>query len=471
MKVILLSGGSGTRLWPLSNEARSKQFLKVLKDEKGQKQSMVQRVYRQLKKQVSEDDILVATNQNQVDSIKDQIGETTQIVIEPERRNTYPAIALAVSKLFYEEYCSPDEVVVVLPIDSYAEDHYFKLIKNLAMVAESDVDICLMGVAPTYPSEKYGYIVPDKSIRMHYGKRDHLFYQQVKYFKEKPTETEAKRLMDQGGLWNCGIFAFQIKTLIAQLKKDIAFDSYDAILAAYRTLEEISFDYKVVEKAESVAVVEYVGIWKDLGTWNTLCEQMEEAIMGDVVLSETATNTQVINELDIPTIVVGIKDAVVVASHDGILVSDKKESSYLKDYLSDKMLRPMYEKRCWGQYTVLDHGNREDGIQMITKKLEITAGKNISYQYHEKRSETWAVIEGSGFFVLNEKVYIANPGNVFRIKIGDKHTIRAIENLTLIEIQIGTDLIEDDIRRLEKNWDKILLACGLPEFETSFNGE
>ncbi|MEG1107214.1 MAG: sugar phosphate nucleotidyltransferase, partial [Eubacterium sp.] len=442
-----------------------------LKDEKGKKQSMVQRVYGKLKKQINEEDIIIATNANQADSIKSQVDEHINLVIEPDRRNTYPAIALAVSKLFYEKHCSLDEVVIVLPIDPYAEDQYFQLIEDLEMVTQNGNDICLMGVKPTYPSEKYGYIVPNQALKTVCGHDKQVVYQTVNHFKEKPTVKEATALIDEGTLWNCGIFAFKIGYLLDQLKKDIVFSNYDDVLASYNDLESISFDYKVVEKAQSIAVVKYEGIWKDLGTWNTLCEHMTEPIMGDVVLSESSTNTHVINELNIPTVVVGMKDTVVVASHDGILVSDKHESSYLKNYLVDKTLRPMYEKRQWGKYTVLDNGNREDGVQIITKKLQVLSGKNISYQYHEHRSETWAIVEGTGFFVLNERIYSAKPGNVFKIKVGDKHALRAVEDITLIEIQIGSDLIEDDIRRIEKNWDKILSACNIPEMEDFFNGE
>lgn len=167
--------------------------------------------------------------------------------------------------------------------------------------------------------------------------------------------------------------------------------------------------------------------------------------------------------------VIGVKDAVVVATHDGILVSDKHESSYLKNYLGDNVLRPMVEKRQWGNYYVLEHSKQEDGTQAITKKLLVKAGKNISYQYHEYRSEVWTVIEGKGLFVKNEKVYPAKPGSVFKINVGDKHAMRGATDLTMIEVQIGTNLIEDDIVRVEKNWDQILLMCDLPDYDDEEN--
>ncbi len=475
MKTILLSGGSGTRLWPLSNEARSKQFLKVLQDEKGNHQSMVQRVHSQLKKAGYGDDALIATNANQADSIRGQLGSAVNIVIEPERRNTWPAIALSVASLYFNEGCDRDDVAVVLPIDPFAEDRYFELLAFLEKVIKEDqADIALMGVKPTFPTAKYGYIIPEKEKQKAItvdGKPSATSYP-VRTFKEKPSELEAADLIDhQGALWNCGVFAFKIGYVMDILSQSIIFNHYADVLASYSELRKISFDYEVVEKAKRIAVVEYNGLWKDLGTWNTLCEHVIEPVTGKVTISETAENTHVINELDIPAVVLGIKDAVVVATHDGILVSDKHESSYLKNYLGDNVLRPMVEKRQWGNYYVLEHSEQEDGTQAITKKLLVKAGKNISYQYHEYRSEVWTVIEGNGLFVKNDKVYPARPGSVFKIDVGDKHAMRGATDLTMIEVQIGTNLIEEDIIRVEKNWDQILLLCDLPDYDAENHQE
>lgn len=475
MRIILLSGGSGTRLWPLSNEARSKQFLKILQDEKGNHQSMVQRVHSQLKKAGYGDDVLIATNANQADSIRGQLGSSVDIVIEPERRNTWPAIALSVASLYFNEGCDRDDVAVVLPIDPFAEDRYFELLAFLEkVVLEDQADIALMGVKPTFPTAKYGYIIPEKAKQAVIdieGKEPAIRYP-VSTFKEKPSEAEAADLIaNQGALWNCGVFAFKIGYVMDILSQSITFSHYEDVLASYSELKKISFDYEVVEKAKRIAVVEYNGLWKDLGTWNTLCEHVTEPVMGNVAISETTENTHVINELEIPAVVIGVKDAVVVATHDGILVSDKHESSYLKNYLGDNVLRPMVEKRQWGNYYVLEHSEQEDGTQAITKKLLVKAGKNISYQYHEYRSEVWTVIEGSGLFVKNDKVYPAKPGSVFKINVGDKHAMRGATDLTMIEVQIGTNLVEEDIIRVEKNWDQILLLCDLPDYDAENHQE
>lgn len=460
MKIIMLSGGSGQRLWPLSNESRSKQFLKVLKDEKNKKQSMLQRVYTQLTKAGYGDEVLIATNGNQAESIKNQLGDKVQLVIEPERRNTFPAIALAVSKLYFEQGVNREESVVVLPIDAFAEAHYFELLSHLEVLNKNACNIALMGVKPTYPSEKYGYIVPEEKLI----EVDKTNYRKVSSFKEKPTKKEAENLItEKKALWNCGVFAFKIGYVLDILEKQTSVISFEEVLKNYSKLKSISFDYEVVEKADSIGVVEYNGLWKDLGTWNTLSEEMSEPVMGNVIISENSQNTHVINELSVPTIVLGIDNAVVVATPDGILVSDKHQSSYIKEYLENQTNRPMFEKRHWGRYTILDTVCDSKNQEILTKKLEIKAGKNISYQYHESRNEIWTIIEGQGIFVQNDQIYKVKPGDVLKIEKKDKHAIRAVSDLTMIEVQLGSPLIEEDIVRIEKNWDKILLLC---EMET-----
>ncbi len=161
MKIVLLSGGSGKRLWPLSNDIRSKQFLKVVRNEEGKKESMLQRVYRQIKEAGLDGGITVATSAAQAESIKGQLGEAVSIVVEPERRNTFPAIALSAAYLYFEKGCPLKETVVVLPVDPYVGEEYFQMLHKLdAAVQAGAADLVLMGVAPTYPSEKYGYIIP-----------------------------------------------------------------------------------------------------------------------------------------------------------------------------------------------------------------------------------------------------------------------------------------------------------------------
>lgn len=441
MKIILLSGGSGKRLWPLSNDVRSKQFLKLLSNEKGDPESMVQRVCGQIKKAGIEADIVVATGKKQAESIYNQLGKTADVVLEPVRRDTFPAIMLATSYLYYMKEMNADEVVIVLPVDPYAEMNYFKLLKDIVKKVEAGVaNIALMGIKPTYPSAKYGYIIPDKENKF------------VKRFQEKPTEELAKKLIEKNALWNGGVFAFRVGYVIDILKKYIDFSSYEEVELQYESLPKISFDYEVIEKEESITFAEYKGVWKDLGTWNTLTEVMKNQTVGKVITDEHCNNTHVINELDIPITVLGSTDMVVVASPDGILVSDKHKSSYLKEYIGGLTDRPMVEEHRWGEYKVIDYVHYSDGSSSLTKSLIIQAGEYLNYEEHATRDEVMTIVDGLGELVLDGQVQKINRGDVLCIQKGQKHAVRAITDMRIIEVGIGHSIVEEDAKQVEWIW-------------------
>ena len=274
MQLILLSGGSGRRLWPISNDNCSKQFLKLLRGDNGHTESMIQRVVRQIRQSSlfggSTGSLTFATNIYQKDIIINQIGEGVGIVCEPERRNTFPAIALATAYLSLEKHCGDDEVVVVMPCDVYTEAGYFETLARMAAeVEEGSAELVLMGIKPDYPSSKFGYIVPSDP--------DALEKQgacRVERFTEKPTREKAEELLSQGALWNGGVFAFKLGYLRDISSKYCSETEFEAFRDNYTTLPKISFDYEVVEKAQSVAVVSYQGKWQDIGTWNALCDEL-----------------------------------------------------------------------------------------------------------------------------------------------------------------------------------------------------
>lgn len=204
MQIILLSGGSGKRLWPLSNNARSKQFIKLLDAPDGQKESMLQRVVRQLGESDLKGHVTIATSISQADVIVNQLGDHIDVVTEPERRDTFPAIALAASYLKYEKSCADEEVVVVMPCDPFTEAGYFKVIEQMVHAVDDNVaDLVLMGITPTYPSAKYGYVVPDE-LKLKGG----IF--SVKRFTEKPNVATAEYLIKENVFWNGGVFAFNL---------------------------------------------------------------------------------------------------------------------------------------------------------------------------------------------------------------------------------------------------------------------
>ncbi|MEK3764656.1 sugar phosphate nucleotidyltransferase [Solibacillus sp. FSL K6-4121] len=455
MELILLSGGSGKRLWPLSNDSRSKQFLKVLPNNTNEElQSMVQRVWEQLEQTNLSESTVIATSKSQVDMIQNQLGNQVPLIIEPERRDTFPAIALAATYLYSVKGTNLEEVVAVLPVDPYVETGFFEKIKELELALnESNADLALIGAVPTYPSSKYGYIVPNSDTSQQYF--------QVKNFKEKPSEIEAELLLKDNALWNCGVFAFKLDYIISLLQqKDLPVDYY-RLLEQYKELEKISFDYAVVEKTKNIIALPYNGTWKDLGTWNTLTEEMGSQIIGKGIVCEESKNTHLVNELDIPITVIGIKDAIISASPDGILVSDKLSSPKIKEILNGFEQRPMYEERRWGWYKVLDHTKFDDGNEVLTKRIGVNAGSNLSYQKHFARSEVWTIIKGEGHFALDDKIRHVKPGDVLIIPVESKHGIKAITDMEFIEVQTGSQLIEEDIVRIFMTWEEVEEHCKL----------
>lgn len=447
MQIILLSGGSGKRLWPLSNDTRSKQFIKLLTAPDGSKESMVQRVVRQLCEAGISDSITVATSLSQRDSIINQLGEEVPVVTEPERRDTFPAIALASSYLALERKCPSDEVVIVMPCDPYTESGYFDTILRMADAVNADAaDLVLMGIRPTYPSAKYGYVVPAA------GTREEGLHR-VSRFTEKPDVTTAGNLISEGAFWNGGVFAFRLGYMTDIVRRYVPAGTFAEIRSRYGEFPKISFDYEVAEKAQSVAVVPFAGEWKDLGTWNTLTDELPEHAVGNVVMDPCSVNTHVINELELPIMCIGARDMVIAASNDGILVSDKGRSEDIKTYADRLHRRPMFEERRWGEYRVVDTAEFPDGYKSLTKQLRIRAGKGISYQVHRHRDEVWTFIDGEGELVLDGVRSLVGRGDTVTIRKGVRHAVRAVSDLTFIEVQSGDLLVEEDIERFDCDWE------------------
>ena len=449
MQLVLLSGGSGKRLWPLSNNARSKQFLPLLEKEDGTMESMVQRVVRQVREAHLTDDITLATNASQLDIIINQLGDSVSVVTEPERRDTFPAIALASGYLKLKKGCPDDEVVVIMPCDPFTEAGYFETIGRMVKCVEADVaELVLMGITPTYPSEKYGYVVPVTDNLMAEGSMA------VSKFTEKPNVERAKELLAMGALWNGGVFAFRLGYMMEIAQRYVKADSFEEMRSRYSEFPKISFDYEVAEKADSVAVLPYSGQWKDLGTWNTLTDELHHHIIGNAVMGPRCTNTHVINELQYPIYVDGMEDTVIAASPDGIIVCRKKYTEDIKKAVDHLTPRPMYEERRWGSYRVIDDTTYADGRHSLTKSLTINAGKNISYQVHRHRSEAWTIVEGEGIFVLDGVEKRVGPGETVAIPVNHYHALKALTTLTFIEVQTGNPLVEEDIERSEWKWSE-----------------
>ena len=435
MNIVLLSGGSGKRLWPLSNDIRSKQFIKIFKKEDGNYESMVQRVYRQIKKADSGATVTIATSKTQVSAIYNQLGDNVGISIEPCRRDTFPAIALATAYLVDVMKVDENEAVVVCPVDPYVEDDYFEAVKNLSIQAEKgEANLVLMGIEPTYPSEKYGYIIPE-------GK-DNTSY--VSTFKEKPTQTIAEEYIKQGALWNGGVFAYKLKYVLEKAHELIDFADYYDLYDKYETLTKISFDYAVVEKEDKIQVMRFAGQWKDLGTWNTLTEAMGENVVGKGILNDGCTGVHIINEMDVPILAMGLTDIVISASPEGILVSDKEQSAYIKPYVDDIEQQIMFAEKSWGSYKVIDVE-----AESMTVKVTLNAGHSMNYHNHKHRDEVWVVIEGKGRTIIDGMEQCVKNGDVLTMSAGCRHTIIADTELKLIEVQLGKEISAQDKQKFE----------------------
>lgn len=446
MKVILLSGGSGKRLWPLSNDVRSKQFLRVLPTNGGSLESMMQRMVRMIEGIVGRDSIVVATGKAQQDIITNQVGNDIHVVTEPERRDTFPAIALATAYVEKRLGCGRDETVVVVPCDPYTDEDYFETILKMgSAVANNAAELVLMGIRPTCPSTKFGYVVPQSETEGN----DIL---KVKRFTEKPDETTAEKLIKENAFWNGGVFAFRLGYMTDITARYVEADSFDELRSRYAELPRISFDYEVAEKAQSVAIIPFGGKWKDLGTWNALSEELPTKTMGYAVIGDDTENTNIINELDIPVVCAGVSNVIAAATADGILIADKNVSEQIKELVGKVATRPMCEERRWGTYKVLSHTTFTDGFKILTKELRIKAGCNISYQRHSHRDEVWTFVDGCGTLVLDGVARQIARGDTVTIRKGMLHAVRAKDDLTFIEVQSGDILEENDIERFDWVW-------------------
>lgn len=434
MNIVMLSGGSGKRLWPLSNDIRSKQFLKIFKTATGEYESMVQRVYRQIRSVDKQARITMTTFKSQVPAIYNHLGDQVDICVEPCRRDTFPAIALACAHLKSHNGVGDDDVVVVCPVDPYVDADYFKALRAMSEHAEhGEANLVVMGIAPTYPSEKYGYVIPEGQSP----------FSCVSVFREKPNQAAARQYIAQGALWNGGVFAFKLRYVLGKARELLRFSDYADIISHYESFEKISFDYAVVEKEAHIEVMRFDGQWKDLGTWNTLTEAMDENCIGKAIVDDSCQNVHVINELNIPVLCMGLKDTIVSASPDGILVSDKAGSSLIKPHVERIVQRLMFAEKSWGLFQIIDIGENN-----LTIKVTLNPRRSMNYHSHRYREEIWTVVRGEGIVVLDGEKQRILPGDVIKIPSGCKHTVTAVTELQMIEVQLGGDV---DVHDKEKH--------------------
>lgn len=254
----------------------------------------------------------------------------------------------------------------------------------------------------------------------------------------------AQRYIAQGALWNGGIFAYQLGYVLNKAHELIDFTDYADLLAKYDLQKKISFDYAVVEQESKIQVVRFGGTWKDIGTWNTLTESMDEAILGKGEMNNTCTGVSIVNEMDVPVLAMGLHDLVISASPEGILVADKEQSSYIKPFVDRLEQQVMFAEKSWGSFRVIDVEK-----ESLTIKVTLNAGHHMNYHSHKNRDEYWLVISGAGKTVVGNVEQNIKPGDVIAMPAGCPHTVMAITELKLIEVQLGKDISVHDKQKYD----------------------
>lgn len=464
---IILAGGSGSRLWPLSRDLYPKQLLKI-----NTEKSLLEGTYLRLLQITDEKNIINITNQKHLSDVKsqlDEISKSVTLLSEPTSKNTAPATAVCVKYIMDKN--GKDDLVLVLPSDHLIKDtKQFKKTVQLGEEFAKKGYIVTFGVKPTAPQIGYGYIKAGKDFK----KEGHKEVVTAAEFKEKPSEKMAKKYYKSGKyFWNSGIFLFKASVFVEALKKyapeiysvmkEFDFKKSDSIdFMKFDKMPSISLDYAVMERADNIVVVPMMSDWNDLGCWESIYDINSKNPDGNVnignVISHDCKNSMLYSS-DRLIAGVGLENILLVETADAILVCDKNKTQDVK-YVYDKLKETKNEVhrihttvyRPWGYYTVLNQGKG-----YLTKMICVSPRGQLSLQSHNFRSEHWVVLEGTARVTMDDKTYILKPGSSIDIPVKIKHSLGNPYDteLKIIEVQKGDKLIEEDIIRYKDIYGRV----------------